>query len=70
VLVAVERALWRIAELARHTPRISAAGAGPVPATNMLAAVARLEPWLRSWSAVGVALLALLGLFVVLLALG
>jgi hypothetical protein len=45
-------------------------GAGPVSATNTLAAIARLEQWLRSWNAVGVVLLALLGLFVALLAFG
>jgi formate hydrogenlyase subunit 3/multisubunit Na+/H+ antiporter MnhD subunit len=70
VLVPVERALRWTAELARRAPRISAMVAGPVPGTDPSAVVARLEPWLRSWSAVGVALLALLGLFVVLLALG
>jgi hypothetical protein len=70
VLVPVERVLRWLAELARRVPRVPIVGAGPVPATNMPAAVARLEQWLRSWNAVGIGLLALLGLFVVLLALG
>lgn len=70
VLAPVERALRRVGALARRAPRIGAAGAGPAPGTNLAAVVAQLEPWLRSWTTVGVALLALLGLFVVLLALG
>ena len=70
VLVPVERALRWLAELARRVPRIPVMGAGPVSATNTLAAIARLEQWLRSWNAVGVVLLALLGLFVALLAFG
>jgi len=70
VLAPIERALRWLAELARRVPRVPVVAAIPVPVTNMLAAVARLEQWLRSWNAVGIALLVLLGLFVVLLALG
>jgi formate hydrogenlyase subunit 3/multisubunit Na+/H+ antiporter MnhD subunit len=70
VLVPVERALRWIVDLGRRAPRITLVRIGPLPTADALATVARLEPWLRSWSAVGVAVLALLGLFVTLLALG
>ncbi|MHB1142931.1 MAG: proton-conducting transporter transmembrane domain-containing protein [Sulfuricaulis sp.] len=70
VLVPVERA-WRwMAQVVRRVPRLSGTDAAPVPATIAFDTVARIESRLRSWNIVGTALLALLGVLVVLLASG
>ncbi|MEX2162830.1 MAG: hypothetical protein WD823_01120 [Sulfuricaulis sp.] len=70
VLVPAEIALHRLAGFARRLPSMGAMPSVAFPGARLPAAVARLETRLRTWMVVGAALLALLGLFIVLLASG